>query len=156
MINFTRYFDEDKLIFQNELDIEKKSLAEFDDWHLIDRDFIYKNTTLKQASFTTLENKSIIHFINRMKKQGIEVPSPRFSYYIIAINSETGISNQMVLVDHFDPNKYKIDKYHYLKGEKLLKNLISKYTNDISVIDNFIGENTKKVDKDEEDPFENN
>ncbi|CAG8600892.1 13483_t:CDS:2, partial [Dentiscutata heterogama] len=147
MVNSTGYFDEDELIFQNEIDIEKKRLAEFDDWHLIDKDFIYKNTTLKQASFTNLGNKSIIHFINRMKKQGIEVPSPRFLYYITAINREKGVSNRMELVDHFDPNKHRIDKYHYLKGvksilsvelsisekevEKILKDLISKYTNDV-------------------------
>ncbi|CAG8857530.1 20010_t:CDS:2, partial [Gigaspora margarita] len=64
MKNSVRYLDDKKLIYKNEIDIEKVRVREIEDWYLVDKDFIYKNTTLKQASFTINGEKSVS---NRMK-----------------------------------------------------------------------------------------
>ncbi|CAG8778548.1 32162_t:CDS:10, partial [Gigaspora margarita] len=152
--NSVGYLDDEKLIYKNEIDIEKERVREIEEWYLVDKDFIYKNTTLKQASFSNKGNKNIINFLNKIRVQKIKVLAPRFFYYILAINREKSVSNRMILVDQFDLKIHKINKYHYLKGiksflsvclemsekkvEKILIDLINRYTNDVSMMNKYV------------------
>ncbi|CAG8449366.1 8827_t:CDS:2 [Cetraspora pellucida] len=87
------------------------------DWERSEKkDKEYTETILKQENDET--TSMVKKFVRDMKMINVEVPKPRFNYYVIYKHGVKEVYKRMVLVDRFDPKKQRIDKYHYLKGIK--------------------------------------
>ncbi|CAG8700267.1 26092_t:CDS:2 [Gigaspora margarita] len=129
--NSVRYLDNEKLIYKNEIDIKKERVRKIEDWYLVDKDFIYKNTTLKQASFTINGEKSGLNQIKLVDQFDPKIHMIDKYHYLKGVKSFLFVCLEM----------------SEKKVEKFLIDLINRYTNDISMMNKYVSNSSGIIKK---------